>query len=264
MKLYLKCLKMYIGTKYNYSEVIYKNNKTKVKIECSIHGYFEQAPQDHLTGKGCSKCSKYTVRWNTISFIERVSLIHKFKYTYEKTVYTTSKNKVIITCKKHGDFYQGVSHHINGHGCPTCGICTSLTELKFITLLETLDVLYIQSYRPSWLKKKELDIYIPEYNLAIEINGFLYHHSTKNLTSFAKHGYKSFDYHLNKYEQCQTLGINLLHIFDFEDIEKWLELLKLYLITPESYNITFNNNYRCLEYRNQTLQYYGQSFITLI
>lgn len=46
------------GNRYNYSLVVYKNNKTKVKIICPIHGVFEQYPCNHINKKtGCSKCS---------------------------------------------------------------------------------------------------------------------------------------------------------------------------------------------------------------
>ncbi len=42
--------------KYSYSNVVYKNSRTKVTITCPIHGDFEQIPKDHLAGCGCSSC----------------------------------------------------------------------------------------------------------------------------------------------------------------------------------------------------------------
>ena len=44
------------SNKYDYSLVDYINSATKVKIICPIHGEFEQTPNSHLRGKGCSKC----------------------------------------------------------------------------------------------------------------------------------------------------------------------------------------------------------------
>ena len=41
---------------YNYSKVIYKDAKTKVKIICNKHGVFEQTPNAHLRGQGCPIC----------------------------------------------------------------------------------------------------------------------------------------------------------------------------------------------------------------
>jgi len=39
---FIKRSKVVHGDKYDYSAVIYKDNKTKVKIKCSKHGYFEK------------------------------------------------------------------------------------------------------------------------------------------------------------------------------------------------------------------------------
>jgi Zn finger protein HypA/HybF involved in hydrogenase expression len=56
----------------------------------------------------------------TTIFIEKAINKHKDKYEYNKTYYTGNKNKVIITCKKHGDFNQIATNHLQGKGCPVC------------------------------------------------------------------------------------------------------------------------------------------------
>lgn len=61
---------------------------------------------------------------------------------------------------------------------------------------------------------KELDIYIPEKNLAIEYNGIYWHSECS--------GEKDKKYHLNKTELCESQGIQLLHIYDSE----WDEPIK--------------------------------------
>jgi very-short-patch-repair endonuclease len=66
----------------------------------------------------------------------------------------------------------------------------------------------------------ELDIYIPDYNLAIEFNGLYYH------SRYDK------DYHLNKTKLCFNKGIKLLHIFENEWINKtnvWKSIINYYL-----------------------------------
>jgi predicted nucleic-acid-binding Zn-ribbon protein len=45
--------------KFDYSQVKYINDSTKVKIGCFSHGFFEQRPNDHLRGKGCRQCASY-------------------------------------------------------------------------------------------------------------------------------------------------------------------------------------------------------------
>jgi len=55
--------------KYDYSKVPQKmvsNNKQKYIIICPDHGEFEQAPQHHIRGHGCPKCSKYFLNETTI------------------------------------------------------------------------------------------------------------------------------------------------------------------------------------------------------
>jgi len=62
---------------FDYSQVIYVNNKTKVCIVCPVHGKFYQTPSNHLNGCSCPNChsSKGELqikRWlleNNISFI---------------------------------------------------------------------------------------------------------------------------------------------------------------------------------------------------
>ena len=61
------------------------------------------------------------------------------------------------------------------------------------------------------LNPLELDIYIPEINLAIEFNG-LYWHSELNG--------KDKTYHLNKYLDCKNKGIKLVQIFEDEWVNK--------------------------------------------
>ena len=50
------------GDKYDYSNVQYVNNTTKVKIICKQHGEFEQTPFNHLRVYGCPECGSSTFR----------------------------------------------------------------------------------------------------------------------------------------------------------------------------------------------------------
>ena len=45
------------GDKYDYSNVEYVNNRTKLCIICPKHGKFWQMPDKHLQGQGCPRCS---------------------------------------------------------------------------------------------------------------------------------------------------------------------------------------------------------------
>lgn len=47
------------GDRYDYSQVEYLGRRVKVLIGCSIHGPFNQTPDNHLNGYGCTGCSDY-------------------------------------------------------------------------------------------------------------------------------------------------------------------------------------------------------------
>ena len=65
------------GTKYDYSLVRYKNNRTKVIIVCPQHGNFEMAPAGHICMKyGCIECGG-TRKRTTEEFIERSNKLQK-------------------------------------------------------------------------------------------------------------------------------------------------------------------------------------------
>ena len=89
---------------YDYSKVNYINGETEVSIICSDHGEFLQKPNVNSRGSDCPSCSRkrqVKKKSTTESFITKANLIHNNFYNYDKTLYTCSKNKVIITCPIH-------------------------------------------------------------------------------------------------------------------------------------------------------------------
>lgn len=59
---------------------------------------------------------------NTEEFIKKANKIHKNKYDYSKVDYIKSCLHVCIICPEHGEFWQTPNKHLNGRGCPECGI----------------------------------------------------------------------------------------------------------------------------------------------
>src|ERR1700722_1068457 len=53
-------------------------------------------------------------------FLVEAQSIFGNTYDYSEAKYLTSKNKIIIICKKHGRFYQQAGAHLSGSGCPHC------------------------------------------------------------------------------------------------------------------------------------------------
>ena len=67
----------------------------------------------------------------------------------------------------------------------------------------------------SLIPPLEIDVYLPDYKLAIEYDG-IYFHSEQ---------FKPKGYHIFKTSECEKRGIQLLHIFDFEDIDIWKSII---------------------------------------
>ena len=90
------------GNKYDYSITKYKTALEKVEIICPEHGVFVQEASSHLKGCGCPKCVRIVVD-NTDDFVNKAKAIYGNEYSYEKTRYTNSKTKVVVTHKEVGD-----------------------------------------------------------------------------------------------------------------------------------------------------------------
>ena len=170
--------------KFDYSKTIYIKSKEDIIIICKNGHEFLQSPNSHLSGRGCSLCEKIgKPYWNTLpklefnEFILQSSIIHNNQYNYSKTFDTfkvgDANRKVLITCNKHGDFWQPVRTHIAG--CIGCKRCHTKWR-KEHELLDELrlylkDIVILHQYSPKWLKRQIFDIYIPDYNIAVEYNG---------------------------------------------------------------------------------------------
>lgn len=62
-------------------------------------------------------------KYNTLSFIERAIKIHGDKYSYDKTNYINCKTHILIFCKSCEYYFSQIpDYHINGNGCPICGV----------------------------------------------------------------------------------------------------------------------------------------------
>lgn len=91
------------------------------------------------------------------------------------------------------------------------------------SLMEEELVVFIKQLKPDCrvitnihkvLNGKELDIYLPDYNFAIECNPTVTHNSSAgDPWGGAK---KSINYHKSKTDKCVTQGIFLMHIFGYE------------------------------------------------
>lgn len=98
------------------------------------------------------------------------------------------------------------------HGS-NCAVCWkegsgSQAEEDVALFLESLGLKVERKVITMLENRRELDIYLPEYNVAVEYNG-LHWHSEK---------YRERKYHINKYQECKDKGITLIQIWE----DDWL------------------------------------------
>ena len=210
---FLRIAKLIHEDDFDYSLVKeqYINLNTDVTLICNKkHHVFPQKPIKHLRGQGCPYCIG-RMR-TTESFIEEAKEVHGNRYDYSKVKYVDYAKDVIITCPKHGDFKMRPIKHLRGEGCHECQ--TSLLEAKVITYLQShLDMLFETQWQFEWLKTTRtmpLDIYIPDYKIAIECQG------EEHFVAKAKFGgEKGFKKRIQndkqKFRLCKKHGITMLY-----------------------------------------------------
>lgn len=119
------------GEKYDYSKVKYRTLKDKVIIICPVHGEFNQTPKLHVK-QGCKQCGidkrAAQKRFSLAAFIEKATNVHSNKYDYSQVVYKNGALNVDIICKVHGPFSQIANSHVQGQGCPKCGLLSQVTS----------------------------------------------------------------------------------------------------------------------------------------
>lgn len=215
------------GDKFGYTNTVYSTAKAKLIIECPEHGPQEMLPQHHLKGYGCGICGKKQINVSNgrqltqPQFLERISTISGL--SFNKTIYTTKRNKVIVTCNIHGDYTTTAEVLLKGCGCPKCK--SSKGEEIVETWLLSKGISFIQQKTFEGcihIKALQFDFYLPDYNLCIEYDGKQHYKPVKFFG-----GYEGFRdtviKDVIKNEYCEVNNINLLRIRYDQDIVEVLE-----------------------------------------
>lgn len=104
----------------------------------------------------------------------------------------------------------------NGFSFFICEKCfprvRSRYESEFKEFFDKFGIEYENNVRKIVDNKFELDFYFPQKNLAVEFDGLYYHGELSNN--------KDKTYHIKKTEFCNEKGIDLIHIFEDEWINK--------------------------------------------
>lgn len=115
--------------------------RNKYDFRCIRHNIsYQQNIRSTLSGiNGCHECIFENITGKSKSeyieiFINDSNKKHNNLYDYKNVAQTfiNAKKDVSIICNKHGEFYQTMSNHRKGNGCPKCSI-----KQKFSNSLKT-------------------------------------------------------------------------------------------------------------------------------
>lgn len=152
------------------------------------------------------KFQKYGT-WNTASHLS-VDVLEKLndidwlcEQNLQYSPLEISKNLGVSSSLIYKIFYKNsitYTHHYNN----------SQWQREVSDFIQELGVKNIKSNDRTVLSGKELDIVLPDYNIAIECNGVLWHSEI--------HGKKDKNYHLGKTLLANASGYRLIHITDYD------------------------------------------------
>lgn len=78
-------------------------------------------------------------------FINRSNKIHNYIYDYSKSIFSGTKQKVIIICPTHGEFLQRAGKHMSGTKCPVCTNHIKLDKQEFLKRIKNTNYDYSKS-----------------------------------------------------------------------------------------------------------------------
>lgn len=206
--------------KYDYSKVEIGSQTSKVEIVCPVHGSFWQIPRKHFLF-GCAGCAGVK-KSNTIDFIYKANIIHKYKFDYTKSVYNSCISKIIIICPIHREFYQTPNSHLRGNGCKHCSIGNS--SKKEQDWLDQLQLPRDSRHRNVIFyidgKRYYVDGHIPGSNIIYEFLGNYWHgnpsmYNAKNINGINKHTFgELFIKTVEKIKAFRKAGYKVISIWE--------------------------------------------------
>lgn len=106
------------GNKYDYSQAVYVNSRTDIKIVCPKHGLFEQKANSHLRGFGCKLCGfesdnrKGVHSWSDAQR-EKIANTCREKYGADRYLDSRDGREKIVKIKSAPEFRKKMSQIIS-------------------------------------------------------------------------------------------------------------------------------------------------------
>ena len=180
----------------------YVNSDTGVLCMCKVCGYqWKSTPYHLLSGHKCPTCTNRR-KYTTQEFIDKLYRVNKDIIILDE--YNGNKKKISCECRLCGHRWKAIPNNLlNGSGCPNCNHASTSFAEQFI--FEALKQAFGKNEVTARNRKiigKELDIYLPSYNYAVEFNGWYWHQN-------------KIEKDKEKALKCKEKGIKILFIYDW-------------------------------------------------
>lgn len=189
-------------------------NQDEIILKCKKHGEFSIKSSNVKNGASCKQCAYERLSQNNSlgikEFVDRSSAIHSNKYDYSNVQYINQDKKVCIICPNHGEFYQSPKKHMSGQGCKACSISRCQLYL-FNSIKDVADITINDRYV---IYPYEIDLFLKDFRLGIEVDGIYYHSFNR-----PESRYEIFK-HRNKQELASSNGIFLMRFREDEILRK--------------------------------------------
>jgi hypothetical protein len=193
--------------KNNYTKEFIKEKMKKMKkTKLEIYG------DKNYNGKEITKGKLLKNNFDELFTTDRLKNMVEPLFTKEEYKGNDYEHDYKFKCLKCGNIFEGKLYSGRIPRCYICNPKLSRTSKAEKEIQNWLSGFISIEKNKMFDKKYELDIYIPSKKFGIEFNG-LFWHSEIN-------GEKGRNYHLNKTEFFENQGIQILHIFEDEWIDK--------------------------------------------
>jgi len=216
--MYPELLKEWDYTKNPFSpELPVPGSTVVVHWVCSEGHSYEKPINKRVSSYGCPYCSthsKLLTGFNDLA-TKFPNLLQEWDYAKNdldpsqvKSTETRAK-RFWICADKHQWAATVQNRAARGSGCPECSKKTAKGEIELLEFIRSLGYTAIYTDR-TIIAPYEVDVWIPELNLAFEFNG-VYWHSEEMIQS--RYSMSALDYHNMKYELARKSKVRLAFVW---------------------------------------------------
>ncbi len=212
------------GSVFDFTNTIYQNQNTKVKIRCkNCKSDIFSTPQSLLNSKGCSYCLQKQTKgeFKTNKLKEIYDYVKKIGGKCLSIDYLNNLDNLKFQCEKGHIFYESWADvKYSMRWCKECAPNRLIGETLTRMILEHLLTTKLPSTYLRTMGRLQLDGYCNELKVAFEYQGYQHYTKGSYFHNNADEYKKQQARDSQKKLLCKDNGITLIEVFEFKTIRK--------------------------------------------